>query len=43
MLPLMLGAGGGMVVNFLGSKHLAFRARTQVAPNGGPCADTPAA
>ncbi len=26
MLPLALGAGAGMVVNFLGCKHLAFRA-----------------
>ena len=26
LIPLVLGAAGGMVVNFLGSKHLAFRA-----------------
>ena len=43
MLPLALGAGSGMVVNFLGSKHLAFRARAPMAAKGGPCADTPAA
>ena len=39
LIPLALGAGAGMVVNFLGSKHLAFRppmARKTVA-------DTPAA
>jgi putative flippase GtrA len=43
MLPLILGAGTGMVVNFLGSKHLAFRARTPLPAKNGPCADTPAA
>ena len=42
MLPLALGAGTGMVVNFLGSKHLAFRARAPLAGKSGPCADTPA-
>ena len=43
MLPLALGAGSGMVVNFLGSKHLAFRARAPLASKGPACADTPAA
>ena len=39
LIPLVLGAAGGMVVNFLGSKHLAFR-----APMAGKAvADTPAA
>lgn len=43
MLPLVLGAGTGMVVNFLGSKHLAFRARAPIAAKSGAVADTPAA
>ena len=44
MLPLALGAGAGMVVNFLGSKHLAFRARAPIsAGKSAPVADTPAA
>ena len=43
MLPLVLGAGAGMVVNFLGSKHLAFRARAPLASKGAPCADSPTA
>ena len=39
LIPLVLGAAGGMVVNFLGSKHLAFR-----APMAGKAvADTPTA
>ena len=43
MLPLALGAGAGMVVNFLGSKHLAFRARDPIAAGkSAPVADTPA-
>ncbi|HEY5410384.1 MAG TPA: GtrA family protein, partial [Caulobacteraceae bacterium] len=43
MLPLALGAGGGMVVNFLGSKHLAFRARAPIAAGkSAAVADTPA-
>jgi putative flippase GtrA len=43
MLPLALGAGGGMVVNFLGSKHLAFRTRAPMAAKSAAVADTPAA
>jgi putative flippase GtrA len=43
LLPLAAGAGGGMVVNFLGSKHLAFRARLPAAGKSGAIADTPAA
>ena len=37
LIPLALGAAAGLGVNFLGSKHLAFR------PPPGACADTPAA
>ncbi len=41
MLPLVLGAAAGMVVNFLGSKHLAFR--PSLTAKGGAVADTPTA
>ena len=40
LIPLAMGAGGGMVVNFLGSKHLAFRAPMTAKS---AVADTPAA
>ncbi len=43
LVPLALGAAGGMVVNFLGSKHLAFRARPPMGAKSGAVADTPAA
>ena len=43
LIPLVLGAAGGMVVNFLGSKHLAFRAPIPAGGKPAAVADTPAA
>ena len=43
VVPLALGAALGLCVTFLGSKHLAFRARRQVLPaDAAAVADTPA-